>query len=93
MRGARQAGPAPAQAAIGRRDGKPVLAAGQAVEIDRKVQHDGHVTVNGEKFQVGMGYAGTAVTMRLGGHLMHALADGALAAPGPAPSPPSAPPG
>jgi transposase InsO family protein len=87
MRGARQAGPPPAQAAIGRRDGKPVLAAGQAVEIDRKVQHDGHVTVNGEKFQVGMGYAGTAVTMRLDGHLMHAIADGALAGTWPCPVP------
>jgi hypothetical protein len=48
MRGARQAGPEPAKAAIGRHDGKPVLAAGQAVEIDRKVQRDGQVTVAGE---------------------------------------------
>ena len=43
MRGARQAGPEPARAAIERRDGTPVLAAGQAVEIDRKVHRDGHV--------------------------------------------------
>jgi transposase InsO family protein len=85
MRGARQAGPEPARAAIQRRDGKPVLAAGQAVEIGRKVQRDGHVTVSGEKYQVGMGYAGTAVTMRLDGHLMHAVADGALAGTWPCP--------
>jgi hypothetical protein len=62
-----------------------VLAAGQAVEIDRKVQRDGHVMVVGEKFRVGMGYAGTAVTMRLDGHLMHAIADGALAGTWPCP--------
>ena len=85
MRGARQAGAAPAPAAIGRRDGNPVLAAGQAVEIDRKVQHDGHVMVSGEKYQVGTGYAGTAVTMRLDGHLMHAIAGGALAGTWPCP--------
>jgi Integrase core domain len=85
MRGARQAGPEPAKAAIQRKDGRPVLAAGQAVEIDRKVQRDGHVTVNGQKYQVGMGYAGTQVTMRLDGHLMHAVADGALAGTWPSP--------
>jgi hypothetical protein len=85
MRGARQAGPEPATAAIQRRNGKPVLAAGQPVEIDRKVHRDGHVTVGGEKYQVGMGYVGTAVTMRLDGHLMHAIADGALAGTWPCP--------
>jgi hypothetical protein len=85
MRGARQASPEPAKAAIQRKDGKPVLAAGQAVEIDRKVHRDGHVTVNGEKYQVGASYIGTAVTLRLDGHLMHAIADGALARTWPCP--------
>jgi hypothetical protein len=56
-----------------------VLNAGQAVEIDRKVHRDGHVTIDGEKYQVGTGYAGTQVTIRLDGHFMHAIADGALA--------------
>jgi hypothetical protein len=41
MRGARQAGPEPAKVAIQERDGRPVLDAGQAVEIDRKVHRDG----------------------------------------------------
>jgi hypothetical protein len=85
MRGARQAGPEPAKAAIQRKDGRPVLAAGQAVEIDRKVQRDGHVTFNGQNYQVGMGYDGTQVTMRLDGHLMHAVAGGALAGTWPSP--------
>ena len=49
-----------------------------------KLQPDGQVTVGGEKYQVGMGYAGTAVTMRLDGHLMHAIADAPRPAPGPA---------
>jgi transposase InsO family protein len=85
MRGARQAGPEPAKAAIQQRDGKPVLAAGQAVEIDRKVHRDGHIIIDGEKYQVGAGYAGTSVIMRLDGHLMHAIADGALAGTWPCP--------
>ena len=85
MRGARQAGPEPARAAIQQRNGKPVLAAGQAVEIDRKVHRDGHVSVDGEKYQVGAGHAGTQVTMRLDGHLMHAIASGALAGTWPCP--------
>jgi hypothetical protein len=63
MRGARQAGPEPARAAIQRRDGTPVLAAGQAIEIDRKVHRDGHVTVDGEKHQVGTGHTGKLVTV------------------------------
>lgn len=62
-----------------------MLAAGQAVEIDRKVQRDGHVTVGGEKYQVGAGHAGTRVTMRLDGHLTHAIAGGALAGTWPCP--------
>jgi transposase InsO family protein len=85
MRGARLAGPPPAPAAIQRRGGVPVLAAGQAVEVDRKVQRDGHVLMAGGKYQVGAGLAGTTVTMRLDGHLMHAIAEGALAGTWPCP--------
>jgi hypothetical protein len=85
MRGARPAGPAPAAAAIQRRGGAPVLTAGQAVEIDRKVHRDGHVLIDAEKYQVGTGLAGATVTMRLDGHLMHAIADGALAGTWPCP--------
>jgi hypothetical protein len=39
----------------------------------------------GDKYQVGIGLAGTTVTMRLDGHLMHAIADGALAGTWPCP--------
>jgi hypothetical protein len=78
MRGARPAGPPPAAAAIPRRNGMPDLAAGQAVEADRKVHRDGHVLIAGGKCQVGFALAGSTVTIRLDGHLMHAIAAGAL---------------
>ena len=39
----------------------------------------------GSKYQVGTGLAGTTVTMRLDAHLMHAIADGALAGTWPCP--------
>jgi len=41
--------------------------------------------VFGSKYQVGTGLAGTTVTMRLDAHLMHAIADGALAGTWPCP--------
>ena len=57
----------------------------QAVEVDRKVHRDCHVFIDGGKYQVGTGLAGTTVTMRLDGHLMQAIADGALAGTWPCP--------
>jgi hypothetical protein len=60
MRGARPAGPPPAPAALQRRNGVPALAAGQAIEVDRKVQRDGYVQLAGSKYQVGTGLAGTS---------------------------------
>lgn len=78
MRGARPAGPAPAAAALPRRNGRPIIAAGQAIELDRKVHRDGHVLIAGGKCQVGFGLAGSTVVLRLDGHLMHAIAAGAL---------------
>ena len=82
LRGARPAGPPPASAAIQRRGCTPVI---QAVEVDRKVHLDRHVFIDGGKYQVGAGPAGTTVTMWLDGHLMHAIADGALAGTWPCP--------
>jgi transposase InsO family protein len=85
MRGARPAGPPPAVAALPRRDGRPHLPAGQAVEVDRQVQRDGHITIAGHKCQVGFGLAGRTITIRLDGHLMHAIADDALVGTWPSP--------
>lgn len=87
MRGARPAGPAPATSAIPRRNGAPFLGAGQAIETDRKVHRDGHVIIADTRCQVGFGLAGRTVTMRLDGHLMHAIADGALIGTWPCPVP------
>jgi hypothetical protein len=78
MRGAQQAGPAPGGAALLHRNGAPVLDAGQTIEVDCKVQRDGHVPIAGGKCQVGFGLAGSTVVMWLDGHFMHAIAVGAL---------------
>ena len=80
-----QAGSPPVQAAIARRDGSPVLAAGQPVEVERKVHRDGQVVMLGEKYRVGIGLAGTTIILRLDGHLMHAIADSTLAGTWPCP--------
>jgi transposase InsO family protein len=78
MRGARPAGPPPAQPALRRRNGTPVLPDGGAVEIDRTVTKDGTVTIAGHVHLVGFAWAGRKVALRLDGHLMHAIADEAL---------------
>jgi len=78
MRGARPAGPAPAKAALPRVNGRAVLVAGEAIEIERKVNKDGAVTIAGAKYVVGFAWAGRTIALRLDGHLMHAIADNAL---------------
>src|SRR5690606_21156281 len=72
-------------AALRRINGTTELAAGQAVEIDRKVHRDGHVTVAGIKCQIAFALAGQTVTLRLDGHLMHAIAEAALVGTWPCP--------
>ncbi|RBM18280.1 IS481 family transposase [Streptomyces sp. PT12] len=77
--GARPAGPEPAPAALPRaRSGKAMLAAGEPVEVDRRVQRDGTVCLASGRHQVGFALAGRTITLRLDGHLMHAIADNAL---------------
>jgi hypothetical protein len=83
--GARPAGSAPAAAALRHINGNAALAAGQAIEVDRKIQRDGHVTIAGVKCQIAFALAGRTITIRLDGHLMHAIADGALAGTWPCP--------
>lgn len=78
MRGARPAGPPPAKATLRRRNGTPVLPDGGAVEIQRTVTKDGKVSIAGATHLVGFAWAGRKVTLRLDGHLMHAIADNAL---------------
>jgi hypothetical protein len=85
MRGARPGRPEPATAALPRAKGKTVLAAGQAVEVDRKVHRDGHVSIANTKCVVGFALDGRTIILRLDGHLMHAIADNALVGTWPCP--------
>lgn len=78
MRGARPAGPAPERPALRRANGTAVLEPGQAIEIDRAVTKDGLVAIGGTDHLVGFAWAGRRVTLRLDGHLLHAIAEGAL---------------
>ncbi|MBO3752602.1 IS481 family transposase [Streptosporangiaceae bacterium NEAU-GS5] len=88
MRGARPAGPEPATAALPRAVGRGILAAGEPVEVERKVHNrDGHVRIAGHKVLIGAAHLGRTVVLRLDGHLMHAIADNALIGTWPCPVP------
>ncbi len=88
MRGARPAGPEPATAALPRAIGRTILAAGEPVEVERKVHsRDGHVKLAGQKIVIGPAHLGHTVVLRLDGHLMHAIADNALIGTWPCPIP------
>lgn len=78
MRGARPAGPAPSRPALRHVNGIAVVEPGQVVEIDRSVNKDGLVSIGGIDHLVGLAWAGRRVTLRLDGHLLHAIADNAL---------------
>lgn len=88
MRGARPAGPPPAPAALRRTGGaNAALAAGAAIELERAVNKDGKIALDGTKHLVGFAYAGRRITLRLDGHLMHAIIDNALVGTWPCPIP------
>lgn len=48
------------------------------VEIDRTVTKDGAVSIAGSAHLIGFAWAGRRVTLRLDGHLMHAVIDNSL---------------
>lgn len=86
--GAGPAGLEPAPAALpGARSGTAILAAGEPVEVDRKVHRDGIVCLAGGRHQVGFALAGCTITLRLDGHIVHAIADVALMGTWPCPVP------
>ncbi|MDQ1005973.1 hypothetical protein QFZ82_000458 [Streptomyces sp. V4I23] len=86
--GSRPAGPEPAPTALPRaRSGTAVLAASEPVEVARKVHRDGVVCLAGGRYQVGFALAGRTITLRLDGHLIHAIADNALMGTWPCPVP------
>ncbi len=79
LRGARPAGPAPAAPALPRAGrGRSRLSETTAIEVDRSVVRDGVITFNNEDFSVDPGLVGRRITLRLDGHLMHAIADNTL---------------
>jgi transposase InsO family protein len=78
MRGARPAGPPPGKPALRRANGTIIVSPGEAVEIDRAVTKDGLVTIAGDTHLVGFAWASRVITLRLDGHLMHAIADDSL---------------
>ncbi|MFJ2008664.1 integrase core domain-containing protein [Streptomyces chartreusis] len=86
--GARPAGPEPAPAALPRaRSGTAILASGEPVEVARKVHRDGILGLAGGRYPVGFALAGRTITLRLDGHVMHAIADNALMGTWPCPVP------
>jgi transposase InsO family protein len=88
MRGGHPAGPEPGKPALRKANGTIVIPAGEAIEIDRVVDRDGGVGIGGHHHVVGFAWTGRTVTLRLDGHLMHAITDNALI--GGVPGPPAA---
>lgn len=85
MRGAQPAGPEPNRPALRRANGTAVVRPGDAVQIDRTVTKDGTVSIAGSSHLIGFAWAGRRVTLRLAGHLMHAVIDNALIGTWPSP--------
>lgn len=71
-------GPEPDWPALRRVNGTAVVRPGDVVEIDRTVTKDGVVSIAGSSRLIGFAWAGRRVTLRLDGHLMHAVIDNAL---------------
>ena len=84
MRGAAPAGPPPALPAPARAGALP---AGTVIEVDRAVDASGNADLAGHKVKVGAELARGKVTLRLDGHLIHVICDGALAKTLPSPIP------
>jgi hypothetical protein len=75
MRGAALAGPPPATPAPAR----AALSAGSVIEVSRTVNADGNADLAGNEVKIGAELARGRVTLRLDGHLLHVIRDGALA--------------
>jgi hypothetical protein len=75
LRGAAAAGPPPASTAAG----PGQLPAGAVVEVDRAVKADGTVSLGAATLNLGTHLARQRVTLRLDGHLIHAVHGGVLA--------------
>ena len=76
LRGARPAGPPPAMPAVERVGD---LADHQALEVERAVDANGWINLAKHRVKIGAELANKRITVRLDGHLLHAVHDGALA--------------
>lgn len=78
QRGARPAGPEPALLALPQRGGRHRLPPNVAIDVDRAVGPDGFVRLAGTNHKVHPNLAGQRITLRLDGHLAHAIANDTL---------------
>ncbi|WP_328508316.1 IS481 family transposase [Streptomyces mirabilis] len=76
LRGARPAGPPPAPPAVDRVGDLP---SHQALEVERTVDPNGWINLAGQRVKIGSELANRRITVRLDGHLLHAVHDGLLA--------------
>ena len=84
MRGASPAGPPPAAPSPAKAGALP---GGTVIEVDRTTDADGVADLAGHRIKIGAELARRRVTLRLDGHLMHVISDGALAKTLPSPIP------
>ncbi|WP_194853110.1 integrase core domain-containing protein [Nocardia sp. SYP-A9097] len=79
LRGARTAGPAPSAPALPfDSSGRHRLPPNATVEVDRIVNRDGIFRLRNQDWTVDAHLIGERITLRLDGHVMHAIADNAL---------------
>lgn len=76
LRGARPAGPPPALPAVDRVGDLP---SHQVLEVERTVDPNGWINLAGQRVKIGSELANRVITVRLDGHLLHAVHDGLLA--------------
>ncbi|WP_253209542.1 hypothetical protein [Streptomyces niphimycinicus] len=76
LRGARPAGPPPAPPSV---DCVGDLPSHQALEVERTVDPNGWINLAGQRVKIGSELANRRITVRLDGHLLHAVHDGLLA--------------
>ena len=84
MRGAAPAGPPPAAPAPAKAGALP---GGTVIEVDRAVDANGVADLGGHRVKLGPELARRRITLRLDGHLVHVICDGALAKTLPSPIP------
>jgi hypothetical protein len=87
MRGAQPGGDEPAPPALARVNGRLVIPHGAAIEVERSVVRDGVVRMDNRDFHVSPDLVGPRITLRLDGHLMHAIAQDKLVGSWPCPVP------